>query len=356
MTASNGGLHPDLLTSSYHYDLPSELIAQRPQQQRDQCRLLGFDAATGEYRDGLFHQINDFLPPESTIVFNHSKVVPSRIFGSKLTGAQVEVLVLEPQADPEKVPCFLRTNGKKRIGDKLQFMGGLEAEVVGRDEQVFFLRFATENLVQALEEIGKIPIPPYIRDGLSDEQDRLDYQTIYAQKKGSIAAPTAGLHFTTELLEFLQQQGHQIANVCLHVGAGTFAPVKTDAIADHKMHTENFEIEQADYTKINQAKKVIAVGTTSLRVLESIYGKKPSFDSNGIHRSSTNIFLHPGIEVKSIDGIITNFHLPESTLLMLISSLIGREKTLEIYRHAIQKQYQFYSYGDAMFIKRERHD
>lgn len=357
MTASKEESNPDLLTSSYHYDLPAELIAQRPAQKRDGCRLLSYDFASKLYKDLLFDQIHSVLPPNSTLVFNHSKVVPSRLFGKKSSGAQVEVLVLDPQAVENKVPCFIRTNGKKRIGDEFEFIGGLKAKVLEREEQIFWLSFETQNLIQSLESIGRIPIPPYIRDGVSDDQDLSDYQTIYAhaEKKGSIAAPTAGLHFTEELIKSLKQAGHEVANVCLHVGAGTFAPVKTDSILSHHMHTEKFEIEQSEFQKIQKAKKVIAVGTTSLRVLESLFGKTPVFNEAGVLLGQTNIFLYPGRPVKSIDGIITNFHLPESTLLMLVSALIGREETLKIYQHAIEKKYQFYSYGDAMFIRRDRH-
>lgn len=350
--------NPDLLTKSYSYELPEELIAQRPTAKRDGCRLLSYFETEDKVLDGTFEKILEHLEPETTLVFNHSKVVPSRLFGKKPSGGACEVLILDPIADPDRVPCYFRSNGKKRVGDQINFEGGLKGEVIDRDEQVFFFKFETNDLLATLLEIGFIPIPPYIREGLSDEQDRTDYQTVYAQKEGSIAAPTAGLHFTEELLEKIQAKGHQIAHVCLHVGAGTFAAVKADDIREHQMHTEKYEVEKSEYEKIQAAKNVVAIGTTSLRVLESLHGKELSFEESGsgdlVTRGDTNIFLYPGVEVNSISGLITNFHLPESTLLMLVSALIGREKTLELYRHAVQEHYRFYSYGDAMFIKRSQ--
>jgi S-adenosylmethionine:tRNA ribosyltransferase-isomerase len=350
--------NPDLLTKSYSYELPEELIAQRPTAKRDSCKLLTYLESSNKIIDENFESILEQLEPATTLVFNHSKVVPSRLFGKKSTGGACEILILDPIANPEKVPCYFRSNGKKRIGGTIQFEGGLKGEVIDRNEQVFFFKFETNDLLATLIEIGFIPIPPYIREGLSDEQDREDYQTVYAEKEGSIAAPTAGLHFTEELFEKIKAKGHQVAHVCLHVGAGTFASVKTDDIREHNMHTERYEVSQAEYEKIQNSKNVVAVGTTSLRVLESLHGKELKFEKSlsgeVVTRGETNIFLHPGVEVKSINGIITNFHLPESTLLMLVSALIGREKTLELYRHAVEQRYRFYSYGDAMFIKRSQ--
>lgn len=346
----------DHLTKSYSYELPVELIAQRPTAKREACRLLTYIEAEDRIFDQTFDAILDQLEPQTTLVFNHSKVVPSRLFGKKSTGGACEVLVLDPNARVDRVPCYYRSNGKKRAGDQVYFEGGLQGEVVDRDQQVFYFKFETDDLLSRLTEIGFIPIPPYIRDGLSDEQDLIDYQTVFAEKEGSIAAPTAGLHFSTELLEKIKSKGHAIAHVCLHVGAGTFASVKSENIQDHQMHIEKFEIEKGQYEKIQDSKNVVAVGTTSLRVLESLYGRELLFEKNEsgevVSRGETQIFLHPGVHIKSISGLITNFHLPESTLLMLVSALIGREKTLELYQHAVDKRYRFYSYGDGMFIKR----
>lgn len=353
------GSKPDinLLKSSYHFELPQELIAQRPTSKRDACQLLAYSKNENQHQDLFFYQIKQVLPKNTLLVFNHSKVVPCRLFGNKLSGGKVEVFILNPNARPDHVPCMIRTSGKKKIGDEFIFEQNktekVTCKIIDRLEDHFIVEFSCEDLIGWLNDQALMPIPPYIRDGVSDEEDKEDYQTIYAEKEGSIAAPTAGLHFTEELIQELKDQGHDVANVCLHVGAGTFAPVKTDNILDHQMHRESFEIEEEDYQKIKNAETVIAVGTTSLRVLESVFQKNKTEEiifKNGVYRDSTDIFLYPGKEIESIQGIITNFHLPESTLIMLVSCLVGREKTLELYRHAVEKKYRFYSYGDAMLL------
>lgn len=340
----------DTLLSSYHYDLPEELIAQRPAKI---SRLMVYKISTNEVIHDVFPNIGNYLPHDSLLVFNQSKVFPSRLMGKKASGGKAEVFVLSTTSLNGIYPVLIKTTSKKKIGDTYTFAAGMTAtlEAVNPDG-TFGVSFNKAGLAEYLENHAKIPIPPYIRKGESDELDRLDYQTSYAKDVGSVAAPTAGLHFTKELLEKLSAQKIDTAYVTLHVGLGTFRPVSVSKLADHQMHSENFFIDLANFKKINQAKadhkKIFAVGTTSLRVLESCVGKDILPDQT----YSTNIFLHPGKEIKSVDGMITNFHLPESTLLMLVSTMIGREKTLELYQLAIVEKYRFFSYGDGMLIIR----
>lgn len=333
--------------SSYFYDLPPELIADRPVPDRHSSRLLVYNEATGEVTHSTFRNLPDFLPDHSTIVFNRSKVFPCRLFGKKITGGEAEVFLLTVTPVNGTYEALIRTSGKKKVGDTLLF-GELTARIEKiNDNSTFQVSFnvGTDELISALERIGKVPIPPYIRDGESDEQDKREYQTVYAKETGSVAAPTAGLHFSQELLKTLEEKGHTLASVTLHVGMGTFAKVKTENILEHKMHEEVYTIDSENLSKIKNAKFTIAVGTTSLRTLES-------YARSGNASDATSIFLHPGIDVKSVDALITNFHLPESTLLMLVSSLIGREKTLELYEIAVKEKYRFFSYGDGMLILR----
>lgn len=341
----------DLLLSSYHYDLPGELIAQRP---AAESRLLVYKAEMDEVIHDTFSHIGRYLPKDALLVFNRSKVFPSRLLGKKASGGAAEIflLSLEKKADGA-YPALIKTTSKKKLGTKFFFPQNLEAEIIAiYPDGTFGVDFNRQDVRSYLYDYAKIPIPPYIRKGESDEADRDHYQTVYAQEEGSVAAPTAGLHFKKDLLEKLEDQGIEAASVTLHVGIGTFRPVKTENILDHQMHSENFFFDSVNELKINKAReakrKIFAVGTTTLRVLESSYGK--NLKTGEMY--STNIFLHPGVEVKSIDGLLTNFHLPESSLLMLVSSLIGREKTLELYEIAIKERYRFFSYGDAMLIIR----
>lgn len=345
----------DLKLSSYHYDLPPELIADRPAEGRVNSRLLVYDEAAGQITHSVFKDILSHLPQGATLVFNRSKVFPCRLLGQKPTGGEVEVFVLSLLHRDGLYQVLLKAAGKRKVGEVFHF-GELSIELkeLGQ-EGTFWVKpnLAHGPFLDLLESKGGIPIPPYIRKGISDEQDRRDYQTVYAKEVGSVAAPTAGLHFTDELLKSLSQAGIKTAFVTLHVGLGTFKPVKSEDIREHKMHAENFFVDPVEAEKIKAAKgNVFAVGTTSLRVLESCFQDEEfKFPAAG-EISSTQIFLHPGVEVKSIQGIITNFHLPESSLLMLVSSLIGRNKTLEIYSQAVKERYRFFSYGDAMLIKR----
>lgn len=343
----------DRLTKSYDYELPSRFVAERPTDRRDNSKLLVYKVQSDEIIHTNFKHLADFLDPKHLLVLNDSKVFPCRLLGHKSSGGKVELFLLSLLDTEGVYPCMLRTSGKKKVGDTFHF-DDLHAEVVGRGEEGDFLvRFNLEKdeLLNFLEEFGHIPIPPYIRSGVGDRRDRTDYQTLYANTIGSVAAPTAGLHFTSEVFTQLEQKKIEKAFVTLHVGAATFRPVNSEVIFDHKMHEEFFEIGQESLSKLNSKKDIIAVGTTSLRVLESSF-KNDVFEGTAEALKGTDIFLYPGVEVKSIKGLITNFHLPKSTLLMLVSSLIGRLKTLALYEEAKKNDYRFFSYGDAMLILR----
>jgi S-adenosylmethionine:tRNA ribosyltransferase-isomerase len=346
----------DLFLHAYNYDLPPELIAQRPidGQNRHQSRLMVYDVQKDQVIHDHFYNLPNYLPAESLIVFNQSKVFPSRLLGNKASGGKAELFFLSHvQNSSGYYPCLLKTRSKKSLGDKFIFPNNFLVEVAELNNDGTFgvkieLPKGYENLLAYLEKNALIPIPPYIRKGESDDEDKKNYQTVYSKDTGSVAAPTAGLHFTDELLSKLKDHQIDQAYVTLHVGLGTFKPVTVDHLKDHVMHSEEFYVDEENLFKIRSAKKVFAVGTTSLRVLESSYGKEIL---SGVHYN-TQIFLHPGVEVKSVAGLITNFHLPESTLLMLVSALVGRKKTLELYELAVKEKYRFFSYGDAMLILR----
>jgi S-adenosylmethionine:tRNA ribosyltransferase-isomerase len=346
----------DFDLKSYDFHLPPELIADRPVPDRHSSRLLVYREDTGEVIHSTFSHIAEFLPAHSTLVFNRSKVFPCRLLGHKSTGGNAEVFVLSLLHHEGLYPAMVRAAGKRRVGDTFSF-GDLNARIeLIRGDGTFFVRFSKthEELLSLLETIGKIPIPPYIRGGESDDEDKKTYQTVFAQETGSVAAPTAGLHFSADLLSKLETHGHTLATITLHVGAGTFAPVKAENILEHKMHEEFFTIDETNLSKIQQAKFRIGVGTTTLRTLESSWKVgNIQFEQPG-SMQSTSIFLHPGKEVHSIDALVTNFHLPQSSLIMLVSAIIGREKTLELYRIAIAEKYRFFSYGDGMLILRKR--
>lgn len=342
--------NPDLLTSSYDYDFDPNLIADRPAQPRDHSRLLVYRQASDSVEHHIFKDLPEILASGDQLVFNQSKVYPCRLLATKSTGGKAELFLLSLEDKEGLYPVMIKSNGKKHLGDRYH-LGDFSFEIVERGAgATFWGRFdlETNDLLDILEDKGQVPIPPYIRGGEADAQDKSDYQTIYAQNPGSVAAPTAGLHFTEDVFKKLAVKGIDKAFVTLHVGMGTFRPVQSENILEHKMHSELFEVDQENQEKIKNAKRRIAVGTTSLRVLESIYNEGKFSPTQG----ETDIFLYPGVDVKSISGLLTNFHLPKSTLLMLVSSLIGREKTLDLYKLAVKDKYRFYSYGDAMLILR----
>ena len=336
--------------TDFDYDLPKELIAQTPIEKRDESRLMVLDRSKETIEHRKFKDIVEYLKPGDVLVRNNTKVIPARLYGRKETGAHVEFLLLN-NIEGDIWECIVRPGNKLHVGAKVIFGDGvLKAEVLetmeGGTRKVKFSYNGIFN--EILDKIGLMPLPPYIHEALKDN-DR--YQTVYAKYEGSAAAPTAGLHFTEELLQELQEKGIEIANVTLHVGIGTFRPVKEENVEEHKMHTEHFYIKKEDVEKINNAKKegrrVIAVGTTSCRVLETIA------DENGFVKETeedTGIFIYPGYKFKCLDGLITNFHLPQSTLLMLVSALAGKDYIMRAYKEAVKEKYRFFSFGDAMFI------
>ena len=334
----------------FYYDLPEELIAQVPIQKRDESRLMVLDRNNKTIEHKIFKNILDYLKPGDCLVRNNTKVIPARIYGKKETGANVEFLLLN-NIEGDIWEAIVRPGNKLHVGTKVTFGEGLlNAEILevmeGGTRKVKFTYNGIFN--EILDQIGLMPLPPYIHEELK-EKDR--YQTVYAKYQGSAAAPTAGLHFTEELLEKIKEKGVEIANVTLHVGIGTFRPVKVEKIEEHHMHSEHYYIKKEDAEKINNAKKnggrIISVGTTSCRVLESIA------DENGFVKETegdTSIFIYPGYKFKCIDALITNFHLPESTLLMLVSALAGKDYIMKAYKEAVEQKYRFFSFGDAMFI------
>lgn len=337
--------------SEFSYELPEKLIAQTPIEKRDEAKLMVLNKEKQTIEHKVFKDIIDYLEPGDCLVRNNTKVLPARLYGKKETGAKVEFLLLN-QIEGDIWESIVRPGNKLHVGTKVIFGNGiLEAEILeimpGGTRKVEFKYKGIFN--EILDQIGLMPLPPYIHEELK-QNDR--YQTVYAQYNGSAAAPTAGLHFTEELLKKIEEKGVKIANVTLHVGIGTFRPVKVENIEEHEMHSEHYYIKQEDVEKINETKKqgkrVIAVGTTSCRVLESI-----SKENGMVHVSEgdTKIFIYPGYKFKCIDGLITNFHLPESTLLMLVSALAGKEYIMKAYNEAVAKEYKFFSFGDAMFIK-----
>ncbi len=337
--------------SDFYYELPEELIAQTPIEKRDESRLMVLDKENKTIEHKTFKDIIDYLEPGDCLVRNNTKVIPARLYGKKETGANVEFLLLK-NIEGDIWESIVRPGNKLHIGTKVVFGDGLmTGEILeimpGGTRKVKMHYDGIFN--EVLDQIGLMPLPPYIHETLKDKNR---YQTVYAKYSGSAAAPTAGLHFTDELLEKIKQKGIEIANVTLHVGIGTFRPVKETEVEKHDMHSEHFYIKKEDAEKINNAKKkgkrVISVGTTSCRVLETIS------DENGFVKETegdTKIFIYPGYKFKCLDALITNFHLPQSTLLMLVSALADREFILKAYKEAVDKKYRFFSFGDAMFIK-----
>ena len=337
--------------SEFNYDLPQELIAQVPIKNRDESRLLILDRSTQTLEDKIFRDIIDYLEPGDCLVRNNTKVIPARLYGKKDTGANVEFVLLK-NIEGDIWEAMVRPGNKLHVGAKVIFGDGLlTAEILDTTEDgTRKVKFTYDGIFnEILDQIGLMPLPPYIHESLKDN-DR--YQTVYAKYEGSAAAPTAGLHFTPELLKKIEEKGIDIANVTLHVGIGTFRPVKETNIEDHHMHTEHYYIKQEDADKINKAKlagkRVIAVGTTSCRTLETI--ADPETGMVNACEGDTGIYIYPGYKFKCIDGLITNFHLPESTLIMLVSAFAGKDYIMKAYKHAVDEKYKFFSFGDAMFI------
>lgn len=338
-------------TSDFDYELPEELIAQHPAAQRDHSRLLVMDKYTGAVEHRVFRDIVNYLHAGDVLVLNNTKVIPARIFGVKEGGtAKIEVLLLKRDDDlPNTWEVLVHPGKRAKVGTVIDFgEGRLKGEVIANTSAGRKVTFHFDGIFEEiLEELGTMPLPPYIHEQLED-QNR--YQTVYAKVDGSAAAPTAGLHFTTELLETLRQNGIEIEEVLLHVGLGTFKPVSEEDIEDHEMHSEYYEISQETADRINKAKaegrRIISVGTTSTRALESA-AKDGCLQAGS---GWTNIFIYPGYKWQIIDGLITNFHLPKSTLMMLVSALSTREHILAAYKEAVAQRYRFFSFGDAMFI------
>jgi len=340
-----------ILKSDYYYDLPERLIAQDPLLKRSDSRLMVLDKETGEIEHKHFYDIKQYLKPGDCLVLNNTKVIPARLMGTrKDTGAVIEVLLLK-RRDADTWETLVKPGKKARIGQIIEFGNGLlTAEVIGiEDEGNRIIKFNYEGIFEEiLDKLGEMPLPPYITHKL---QDRNRYQTVYAKYEGSAAAPTAGLHFTNELLDEIREMGIKTVFVTLHVGLGTFRPVKEENILNHHMHSEFYQVTKEAADEINATKeaggRVICVGTTSCRTIES------ASDENGIVRpgsDNTEIFIYPGYKFKVLDCLITNFHLPESTLIMLVAALTGRENILNAYKTAVSMDYRFFSFGDAMFI------
>lgn len=338
-------------TSDFYYDLPEELIAQTPAQPRDSSRMLVMDRQTGELEHKHFYDVIDYLEEGDCLIVNDSRVLPARIFGIKEgTGAQVEFLLLK-QVENKCWETLSKPGKKAKIGTKFIFGDGLMTAVVRdvTDEGNRIVEFECEgSFYETLDKLGQMPLPPYIHEKL---QDKERYQTVYSRELGSAAAPTAGLHFTKELMEKIRQKGVKIGYVTLHVGLGTFRPVKVDDVTKHHMHSEHYEIPKETAELINETKRngkrVIAVGTTSCRTLESVAKKEGCICPS---EGWTDIFIYPGFEFKVLDGLITNFHLPESTLIMLVSAFAGYDNVMNAYKTAVEEKYRFFSFGDCTLI------
>ncbi len=337
-------------THDFWYDLPEELIAQTPLQQRDSSRLLVLNKATGEISHRHFHDILDYLDPGDCLVMNDSRVLPARLLGHRPTGGAVEVLLLRDLGD-KKWECLVKPGRKMQVGSQVIFGNGELTATVReiQEDGNRIVEFCYEGIfLEVLERLGKMPLPPYIKEELQDQER---YQTVYSREVGSAAAPTAGLHFTQELLRKAREKGIKTAFVTLHVGLGTFRPVKAEEISEHHMHSELCMISRETAGILNETKakggRVVCVGTTSCRTLESLVKEDGTFAAGS---KWTEIFIFPGYKFKALDALITNFHLPESTLVMLVSALAGRENVLHAYEEAVKERYRFFSFGDAMFI------
>ena len=353
-TIINERIATELKTSDFYYELPEELIAQSPTEERDGCRLMVLDRESGEVEHKRFFDIIDYLRPEDMLVVNSSKVIPARLLGkTKKTGSDMELLLLRRLENGEW-ETLVRPGKRAKVGAEFDFSGILTATVTGIVEggnRTVSFNYDTgkyKSIYEVLDEVGNMPLPPYITKKL---EKKSDYQTVYAKEEGSAAAPTAGLHFTEELIKRIKEKGVGYGEVTLHVGLGTFRPVKVERIEEHLMHGEYFHISDDVAREINERRerggRIIAVGTTSSRVLESV-----SDEDGKVHAVSgeTGIFIYPGYKFKAVDALITNFHLPESTLIMLVSALAGKENVMNAYKEAVELKYRFFSFGDAMLI------
>lgn len=337
---------------NYEFELPPHLIAQFPVEPRDHSRMLVMDHHSGKIEDRIFKNMIEYLSPGDTLVINNTRVIPARLYARKKTGARIEILLLNQQGDNWE--ALVKPARRMQLGTRVVFedFPGVEVEVIEElDNGGRLIRFHNcLNEMAFIEQAGNMPLPPYISRP-AVEGDKQRYQTVYAQAAGSAAAPTAGLHFTSELLEILEQKGVNIARVLLHVGLGTFRPVSSDDIREHQMHYEYFQMDDATADLLNNTrqngKNIIAVGTTVVRTLETVYNENHGFLARS---GSTNKFIYPGYQFKAVDKIITNFHLPASSLIMLVAAFAGLEHTMSAYRHAVEEKYRFFSYGDAMFI------
>ena len=340
----------------FSFELPDELIARYPQPERSASRLLCLNGTTGAVTHQTFKNIVDHIQAGDLLIFNDTRVIPARMLGERVSGGKVEVLV-ERIIDEHRVLAHLRSNRSPKPGAKMILEGAVEVEMVGRQDALFELQFNTqEPVLNVLEQYGHMPLPPYI-DRPDEDSDRERYQTVYNKKPGAVAAPTAGLHFDDAILAQLREKGAEFAYVTLHVGAGTFQPVRVDNIEEHHMHSEYAEVPEETIAAIAATRRrggrVIAVGTTSVRSLESAaQAAKQKGEALQPFFSDTDIFIYPGYEFQVVDAMITNFHLPESTLIMLVSAFAGREHVLNAYSEAVYERYRFFSYGDAMFVTR----
>ena len=339
-------------TEDFNYDLPEYLIAQTPLKERDHSRLMVLDKLTGKIEHKHFYDIVDYLEEGDVLVLNNTKVMPARLFGIKEeTGSHIEILMLK-ELGGDSWECLVRPAKRISVGTIVNFGDGLlKAECIEEDDEgIRVFKFSYQGIFyEILDKLGEMPLPPYIHEKLAD---RNRYQTVYAKEVGSAAAPTAGLHFTEELLNRIAEKGIKIEYVTLHVGLGTFRPVNEENVLEHQMHSEYYEMSAETASVLNEAKKsgnmIISVGTTSTRVLETVMSRYGEFKECS---GWTNIFIYPGYKFKAIDALITNFHLPKSTLIMLVSALAGRENILNAYHEAVEERYRFFSFGDAMFIK-----
>lgn len=346
-----------MLVSEFDYELPEELIAQTPSEKRDECKMMVLDKATQKIENKHFYDIIDYLDEKCILVLNNTKVIPARLFGNKETGALIEIFLLKDKGN-KLWEALIKPSKRVKIDSIVKISDELSVKSLeNQGEGKWLVELIYDGILyEILDRVGNIPLPPYIeRKMTDDERKSLDYeryQTVYAKNEGSVAAPTAGLHFTQEILDKLAQKGVEIAYVNLTVGLGTFRPVKCDNVLEHKMDSEEFEISQETADKINKAKKqgkkLVAVGTTTVRTLETAYQQ---FGEIKECKSASQLFIYPPYEFKVVDNLITNFHLPKSTLLMLVSALEGKDFIFKAYKEAIKEKYMFYSYGDCMFLK-----
>ena len=345
--------------TDFSFDLPDELIARYPLPERSSSRLLVLHGANGAVEHKRFTDLLDYLDEGDLLVFNNTRVIPARLNGHKATGGKVEILIERITSEREAL-CHIKASKSPKPEARIHLENGAELEVTGRDDNLFLIKLVSEgSLIELCHEQGHMPLPPYI-DRPDEDSDKERYQTVYSEKEGAVAAPTAGLHFTDELLEAIKERGVELGFVTLHVGAGTFLPVRVDKIEEHRMHSEYYEVTEELAEQVNRVKargnKVFAVGTTSVRTLETV--AQPTAEGDYQMRAAsgdTDIFIYPGYDFKIVDALITNFHLPEPTLLMLISALVDRETILSAYEAAVDERYRFFSYGDSMLILPESH-